>query len=138
MKGEHILHSLNPFGKDLKSHTEDLVMELCSRINIPLQVLNFTEESIYALDNHLILRKTEIDEGFVNENLIPICVYLNETYVRSNGGRWFMELDAQTWQPVVMTLTGDKRQYFSYIYENLMFDGIVSINSCYFSGGSPV
>ncbi|WP_221391425.1 hypothetical protein [Dyadobacter sp. NIV53] len=137
MKGEHILHNLNPFGKDLKNHIEYLVGVLPARLGIPISELNFTEDSIYALDTYLSKIQKEIDEKFVNENVIPLTVYLNEIFVRANGGEWFMEFDEDTWQPVILTRFGERRQYFSYIYENLMYDEVISINSCYFSGGSP-
>jgi len=132
---QHILKGLNPYRDAFPSHLNELVQQVATGFNIPLEKLDHSVDSLYLIDYFLLDNVSAIDETFVKQHVLKLIAYLGEVYIANRGGKWIMILfeDNETWEPQIQSENGRIHSSFvAHVYATLMEDDYPSIRSCYF------
>lgn len=86
-------------------HTVKLA--LADNLSVPVEQMDFSEESLRSIDQQV--KSQKIDDSFVKNNLIPLSVYLGETYLNIYGGHWQLSPMPGSNRPVPMIKTPEGR-----------------------------
>lgn len=65
-----------------------LIQELSNILDIEIDKLDKSEDSINLLDIFFIKNKGIIDEDFLDENIMRVEAYLGEVFIKTYGGHW--------------------------------------------------
>lgn len=87
----------------IDSNTDALKQALAENLAIPSEQLDYSVASLPAIDQQI--KHREIDAPFVQDNLIPLSIYLGETYLKAHGGTWILKRMPGVDQPIPMIKT---------------------------------
>jgi hypothetical protein len=89
------------------SNIDDLKQALADNLAIAADQLDYSVASLSAIDHEVEHR--EIDPAFIRNNLIPLSIYLGETYLKTHNGSWIVKQMPGIDRPIPMLMTPEKR-----------------------------
>lgn len=81
---------------------------LTVNLSIPGEEMDFSEASLQRIDKQISLK--QIDAPFVENNLIPLSIYLGETYLKAYDGSWTLKRVAGLDRPIPMIRTIENKE----------------------------
>jgi len=116
-KKRHPLKGLNEDKENILFNLSTVIANLANALNIPLEKLDKSYESLAIIDENLILQKPY--ELFFLNNIFSIILYFGEVYIHEKGGKWFFREESDLWIPAMMNSADTEIQPWHTIYEAL-------------------
>ncbi|WP_044210121.1 hypothetical protein [Flammeovirga sp. OC4] len=137
----NVLKGKNIYGENFPKHTKELRRQLAENLNMDIDIFDYSENSLYAIDNRLITlaEENKVTDKFIEKNVLAVIAYSGDVYIKKHGGKWNMILDedGETWQPYIKTSFWKNSDLWIWIYsgfDNRNSDYIYpNITSCYFA-----
>ncbi|WP_435353253.1 hypothetical protein [Emticicia sp. SJ17W-69] len=128
----HLLNGKETFGVSFPMKVRSLILELSEILDIEINKLDKSIDSLKLLDIALYHKQNLIDEDFINSNLMRIEAYLGEVFIQNYGGTWQVDYNEKfnIYIPFV-SINGKKISFYPYVMENLLEQEIPDIRFCF-------
>lgn len=95
MKPLHILTGIETYGEEFPQKVPVLIQELAIALNIEIDKLDKSEDSLTLIDLYFFNNTDTIDEAFLNANIMRLEAYQGEIFMKKYGGEWKVEYNRE-------------------------------------------
>ncbi|WP_338768473.1 hypothetical protein WAF17_07885 [Bernardetia sp. ABR2-2B] len=135
MRNSHVLADINVYGSKLLEHKNDLIKHTIKNIGLSSEKMDYSEESLYYIDNFLI--GNEISKESTYSNLMGLLLYVGEVYTKKKGGYLKMKnISSNKWIVAVYNSDNSESDILIWVYGSVYSyagNELPSITASYFA-----